>query len=524
MPKNFIDKLVFWIGLEGLWCYPASVLGTFFEGQSAHAIFSTHYFSVVIFIFLSITSFVYLFKHENFKVDKKICWVIVPLVLSLFLNFYQLDKPNLNGDEYDLGYQAYNMVDGIYAGRKAYTLSFSAHPPLALDISHISMQLLNNRGIDNLEDWQYRLAPALLGSLTVAVFFLLIFKLKNNLWLALVCSILLATNSYHIFLSRIFQREAFLTFYLVIFLYFLLVRSYFLASFFLGGAFLVKATAVIFLPLLLIGQKINFKKFTPFILLTIPIVIYNFGAYLTTGYTDIFFSRIFRTSTHPGASIMTFHAYNNFVDIVKLLCDQFSSVTFFIGIIAIFYTFIYKRREHAAKLFLCFAAVSLIFFFFNGVKVYYLSFLAIPWSYFIGAMIFDLKKKGIFLFLIVLMFSLNYVYNTFYSGNFLTSVKYTEIIPETSFKNHSLTTQGFLEERGWKRVVDKLNAEYKAGDCLLFEPEKFPLQIRRYLGLNDKIKEFYLGKDYFRKYQICEPRFTYSKIWQINMNEFEVSL
>lgn len=522
MPKSFVDRFVLWLGLEGLWCYPASVLGAVIEGQSSQAIFSTHYFSVIIFIILTILSLLIIFWHGDRKIDKKYFWVLVPLVLSLFLNFYQLDKPDLNGDEYDLGYQAYNMVDGIFAGRKAYTLSFSAHPPLALDISHISMQLINNKGLDNLEDWQYRFAPTLLGSLTVMVFFFLILKSSQNIWLALICSVLLATNSYHIFLSRIFQRESFLTFYLIIFLYFLTSRLYLLASLFLGGTFLVKAMAIIYTPLLIIGQKLSFKKFIPFVILTIPIFIYNFAAYLTTGYMDIFFSRIFHTKTHPGATVASLDVYQNFQNIIKLLSDQFSLLVFVLGLVSILVIVLKNKNEFITRVMFLFTLISLAAFYLNGVRIYYLSFLAIPWSYFIGRFIFDLGKKGLALFLIIFIVNMFFTINTFFNDNPVLISKYSENIPEISWRDHSLTTRSFLEQRGWKILLQDLEKNYTPDSCLVLDLDRQPLQIRRYLGIGDKIKEFYLGSSYVTKYKLCPQNANILNKWLIYITDKEV--
>ncbi|MCL4397643.1 glycosyltransferase family 39 protein [Patescibacteria group bacterium] len=525
-PKSWAERIFSSIGLSLLLTYPAGFLNVLREGQSAAAIFGPHLSGdLMMLVGLHLLAWLLVFfvkKKETLKLNLKINWlVVIPILVSVFFSFYQLNRADLNSDEYDLGYQAYNLVDGIFAGRKAYVLSFSAHPPLTMYIQHFTMQILEPHGLDLLSDWMYRAAPAMLGVITVGVTYYLILEIAEDQKLAFLGALLLAVNNYHVFLSRIFQREMFLGFYLVLFLYFYTrhlktkKNEYLiLSSIFLGGAMLVKAVAVIFVPVALLFTKFRARFLTIFLLMFLPVIVYNLGAYLSTGYMDIFFSRIFHTPTNPGASMVQFSPLQNVYNFLSILTDQYGLILF----LAFAVSLVLKPN----KFILTLIFVTTAFFLSNGIRVYYLYFLTVP---LIVTLVFSFKRFWLLL-AVLICYSAIYTGSTFFNTSFKVSERFTETYPPPLAnlrRNFSLTTRGFLEDRGWKSLQANLTAAYTNRSCLNVDLNNHPLQLRRYLGLNDKIKEFYLGTAYKSKYSLCSARPGVTDQWRIVVSDLSVN-
>jgi len=547
---SFPERILISSGLSLMLTYPAGFLNVLREGQSAEAIFGYHLTGSIFFLLVFYIASVALLcwrKREAFK-EKIVLefgpnWiVIIPLALSVFFNFYQLDRADLNGDEYDLGYQAYNLVDGVFAGRKAYTLSFSAHPPLSTYIQHYTMNVLDPSGLESLSDWMFRAGPALVGALTVIVIYTLVLEIVKNRFFALLAGVFLATNNYQLFLSRIYHREAFLTFFVVLLIYILIryigakdKRFLLLAGLFSGASLLVKMAAIIPLTTTVIYLLNRFKRksFVPVsyyltvaLLVFSPVLIYNLGAYLLTGHTDIFFSRIFGTPTHPGASKAVSDMLLNGRNIVLLLVDQYGLVLALVFGLSVISSF-----QRMYFLFLLFLLTTVIFFILNVVKVYYLSFLTPILIIFLTVCCKSFLEKnriiGLFVVSLILLYSLSYSSKTFLDRSFVVSEKYTEIFPNPAnnlSRHYSLTTRGFLEDRGWKRLQQELSLVYLPADCLDVDSNNHPLHLRRYLGVADRIKEYYLGKDYPRSYRLCSEGSFTGRRWLISVNDREVRL
>lgn len=461
-------------------------------------------------------------------------WLIIfPLILSVVMSFYQLGKPDLNGDEYDLGYQAYNLVDGIFAGRKAYVLSFSAHPPLAMYIQHYTMNILSPNGLDSLSDEMYRVGPALVGVLIVAVVYLFVREISSEK-LGIITASLLAVNGYQIFISRIFHRENFLTLFLILTLYLLMrflktkdSHFLFISGIFFGAAMLVKANTLIILPaifaMLWSNDRQNFRHFLkrfllPAIVLFFPVIIYNLGAYVTTGYSDIFFSRIFQTQTHPGARIVSVNIVRNLQEILLIGFDQYGILIFAVMGISTVVSFL-TVKDKWTRFFLIWIASIVLFYGINGVRVYYLPFITIP-LLMITVIVLDkyIKSKNIFMIIVLVLFTISFIRssNTFFNYSFVSPLRDNDEIPsikEIGQSSYSLTSRRWLENRGWKNLRGDLNRIYTTDDCLEIGPNISSLSLRRYLKVDDKIKKFYLGKKYMEPYKICVDRESHSKIF-----------
>ncbi len=517
LPKtgSLLERVLLSGGISLFLTYPAGLLNVFFEGQSGRAIFGYHLTGDLVFLVLLTLISVLIVRLKNGRLlEEKLdlhlrpFWLlIIPVILSVFFNFYKLNKADLIGEEYDLGYQAYNLVDGIFAGRKAYALSFSAHPPLTMYIEHFTMQVLEPRGLDRLSDWMFRIAPAILGTLTVGAVFLIAQSITRSSWASFLAAMLLALNTYHVFLSRVFLREGFLTFFLSLFLLWLVryqkdhkETNLYLAALSVGAAMLVKTTAVIaiataLLALILTKSKRLWRHAVAFVLVAflifLPVVVYNLGAYLTTGYTDIFFSRIFQTKTHPGASMIEGNISQNLSNLVNTLSDQYGPLLLTVLSLSLLLSLRFKKDTIIIVLF---TLLSLVAFLLNGIRYYYLSFLSVPAVVLLVSLLLEMEKKWQFVGAsigLVLVF-----YSGFYSAS-----TFFNVPPVFGF---STTAKTASANNGWKEIAGRLSGVYRPGNCLVAGETVTNLQLRRYLGTDDQVKEFYLGQNYPHRFKMCD--------------------
>lgn len=513
--ESFLERVFVSVAASLFLTYPAGFLNSVFEGQSGQAIFGYHLIGSLSFLLLLNLLFLVVVFWQNPKLLREDSglsprsgfFLLLPILAAVIFNFYQLNRADLIGDEYDLGYQAYNLVDGIVAGRKAYTLSFSAHPPLPMYVQHFTMQVLEPRGLDFLSDWMFRFGPAIFGVLTVLVIFGLVEFLTGSTWTALLAGILLATNTYHVFLSRVFQREGFLTFFLGLFLYWLVrfqkdYKASFLrlAAFSVGLAMLVKTTAVVAVVAgviyLFVSRVRNWlRRVGIFLIVTgllfLPVVVYNVGAYLTTGYTDIFFARIFHTKTHPGASMVESDVFVNLVNLKDVLSDQYGwFLLFAFGLSEL----LALRQKGGARIVALFIALSIAAFLGNGIRYYYLSFLSAALVVVVTVQLAYLARKwpaaAILLGTVLVVYSAVYAASTFFGVR--------------PVFGRSILVQTTLTDHGWKKIAAKLSASYRPGDCLVAGEGVTNLPLRRYLQTDDEIKKYYLGKNYPHYYKMCD--------------------
>lgn len=484
--KLFLTSFAFSLFLT----YPAAVLMTILEGQSAQAIYSVHLPHSFISLFLvSLPFLIILFRKQlptlSFpKINKYSLMVVVCIILYTFFVIYDLDRADILGDDYDLGYQAYNLHDGILAARKAFIISFNTHPPLMMTIKHFGMQLFSPWGLDTLSDWMYRGVEGMMGIGIILATYLLVrdfFSQKA----ALISALLLTVNNYMIFFGRYFEREIYLTLFLVISLYFFLNKRFGLAAFFLGCGFLVKASAVTLLPVYLLilwadKQKI-FRILIILFLIYLPVTIYNLGAYITTGYMDSNFSQVFGL-IHPFAtSIPQNSIFVNLPSIFFLLADLYSWPVFvflIFGTILVFYKKLYSNPLIKA-LFLWLVS-SLVFFLFTPIRGYYLLFLTIPLVIMTGTAIVKIKWATLPV-----------------TGLLLFSAIY-------SFSGSSKVAQAFQPDSGWKKLKLELTRIYKPGDCLIKGHHVNDLAMRAYFQTDDEVKKALLGPNYLHYYKMCD--------------------
>lgn len=163
---------------------------------------------------------------------------------------------------WDLGWNGFNGDESIYSGQAAsllgdedYTKNFAvfrAHPLLLQSLVSISFTLFG------IQDMTARIIPVLFGSLTVFVTYLAGKELFNKK-IGLICSLVLALMPFHIVFSRQVIVDVPLSFFVVLFLYF--VTKYretgtafycYLTGVSCGLCFISKEVGIITIPIFLV--------------------------------------------------------------------------------------------------------------------------------------------------------------------------------------------------------------------------------------------------------------------------------
>jgi hypothetical protein len=503
--------------------YPSSIITVLLEGQSADAIYGYHLTTslTVLFLLSFLLTFFILGKRTVLPNFGKFPYLLfLPITIYTLLTLTNLNRADVFADEYDLGYQAYNLVDGIQAGRKALTVSFSGHPPLAMNIKHFSMNVLEPNGLDKLQDWQFRLSEAFMGLLTIIVTYALTKEVYSEK-AAIISALFLSVNNYMIWMGRIFHREMYLTFFLISALFFFIKytnlkkTSYLvLSGVSLGASLLVKETAIIGIVSILLAAIISrkyvnssLKLSLTALLLFLPVFLYNIIAYLSAGYADVFFSNIFGLH-RPGATPLETLPLKNAISSLSLLWDIYSplvGLTFLISLL----TYYLRRRNFEARLFAIYILTTLMFFSLTAVRSYYFLFLT-PILVIILA-----KEMGWLpqrvrtpLIVIILMYSVYFSYNTNINRNYSRALDIGiidgPVILKHPINTHfSLAARSWVEEVGYKNLQKALDDRIREGDCLIVKESINSLASRRYFSRRDGIKEYYLGSNYPSRYPRC---------------------
>ncbi len=372
--------------------YPAAILVAFLEGTDGAAIYQSH-LKLDAFVVIGITlvfTLIALYRgqkkitYELLSFHKKYLVLIILAALFLLSN---LNRADMATDEVDLGYRAYDLIDGMVAGRKGYTLSFYDHTPLALHANHFGFQMLENRDFRYLEDWMIRFPSAIIAFLSFLIWGLVFFKYLPRRQ-AEASWLLLAVLTPFLFSGRIFLREVFITFFLGGFFFFL--EDWLLASIMLGAILLVKSTNF---PLAILGiiiqtywqsgtakKKLSsiLKSSGVILLIFTPILVYNAAAHMLTGYMDILFSKIFNIYHPAGYTGERAHGGTlipNFLNLLRVQADQLTIPGFILLLFGVF-----KSLKQPAKKILYMSAIMLttifIFYWLVGFRAYYLIYLA----------------------------------------------------------------------------------------------------------------------------------------------------
>lgn len=515
--------------------FPAGVFTVAMEGIDANAIFSrhlTHSLTSLIILQIIFTYLVLIRRRKRTSLRKstentKISPILlISIAIYLFLTINNLNRADVRGDEYDLGYQAYNLVNGIFAARKAYTISFDGHPPLTMHVKHFTMQVLNPSGLDQIKDWEFRVSEIIFGILTIIISYSFSEKFLNRK-IAGLTSIILSVNNYLVFMGRFFERSIYIAPFAIASIYWLFKyknskesKHLTFSGILLGGAFLVKASAIAtlipiaFFLYLWKRNKLLVLKFLLIVtLMYTPVLIFNLGSYLTTGYLDTNFSRLIG-KTHPHATPLPENRLvTNPAAIISLLTDQYSLPLMVLFLSSIIWS-IYKKRNSSVHQFMIFWIISILTFFtLTVVRAYYMVFITIPFSILAANMISSIKKKNVIIsiiFFFVLFYSAIYSYKTNIDSSYVISKEYDDagrtgtpfLIPSLN-RHFSISARAWTENRGWKNLIVALDQKLKPEDCLIVKNNLDNLAVRRYLWTNDLVKEHFFAQTYPTRYNRC---------------------
>jgi len=517
-PSFTIERVFVSIGLSLLILYPAGLINVVLEGSENY--FQQHLLGLISILFMitlvtasisfllrkkSDTNF-YLSRHfPKFNLHEN-RFLVILLILSVLLIFYDLNRADVYADEYYLSFISYDLVDGNLPGREAYVISFKDHSPFPLYINHAVMQLINPTNFYHLEDWMLRLGTAIICLFSIVLIYFLSKRIFDDTTAA-IATLIFATSNYVVWTSRFFNREIFTLFFMLLAVYFFYGfvskdkgKGYILLTgIFLGSALMCKFVAIFLIPVFVVYILLYNKKQFPSLLkilvlafvLTIPLFAFNFGAYYKTGYMDMSFSKIFgadsivgSTESYPGPAFSAINLYSIFV----VLSEQFSFPLLLLFIICSLTSIRYIKSKPNGKnvsLLLLWLLFTFLFFWGTGVRSYYLLYIAAPFAI-ITAYIMEtilvsrhrfFKIIAFGVFALVVIYSLVYTFNTNhnYEINFTTPLEPANAEISDAFDlNRGFSRFSRLysgESRGWKEVSNFLYSKLEPGDLLLVDKD-----------------------------------------------------
>lgn len=515
-PLPLAERFLIGSGLGMMMLYPLGVLLTLIEGKSGEVIFSSHLALDAVllfgfnFLFLGIAAVRGLFKmKDTFEKPNYLSAFLCLLGLSFL--FFKLNRSDLNMDEVDIGYTTYDLVDGTVAGRNGYVLSFYGHTPLGITANHFGMQFINDSGFHLISDWVLRAVNAFTAFLTLLAAALLT-KNYSKYFKALLLALIFLAPPF-LFAGRILLREVFVMYFFILSL--LALQRFFkshskselvLFALFSGAILLSKSTCFYLIPLLALPLVRNkrFKDTALYFLIVfltfIPIIVYNIGAYVETGYMDILFSKIFGINHPAGYTGVNSHDDNvlsNFLIIVKNTSDQYS----LLGFLLLVFGLIRSKKQDLLALTLLLGSVA--FFSISGLRAYYLIYLAPLFAYFIAKGVYAAKFKWLQIPLTVLILLNLFVlsWNTHFSDSYTIDMKWSDsggsghLQPEIEiFRPYSLTIRPWVESLGWKALQEFARENFNESTTVALDIKIDEMVIRKYLNVNQFVKKFYLGE------------------------------
>lgn len=516
--------------------YPAGVLTTVLEGQSAAAIYSVHLpHSLLSLGLISFILFFVLLKSNSDwwklsppKVSKTHVILASIILLYSFFVFWNLGRADVTGDDYDLGYQAYNLHDGIQAARRAYILSFATHPPLFMTIKHYGMQLFSPYGLETLSGWMFRGVEGMIGIGTILATYLLVSKFFSKRT-ALITALFLAVNNYLIFYGRYFEREIYYLPFIILAFYFCLTslqtpgyRRLILVGFLLGAALLIKASALVAIPPVVLTfwlkgkslRRIGIVLGTVFLIYT-PVIIFNILMYLNTGYLDGTFSRIFGVYHPLNTGVPENSFLVNPITTFFLLADMYGYPIFFFFLLSLGALVVWTPRDRLSKLLALSLLTGILFFMFTPMRAYYLIFFTIPLVIFaanFSSWLLTASKAWMIPLSVLLVFSTVYSYRSNLIsqqlgpeyGDVGAGGDYRLLMDNFWHTDFSLASAAFSPERGLKTLKQRLDNIYKPGSCLELQQDYLDLSVRYYLNTHDLVRKAFFGNAYKPDYSMCK--------------------
>lgn len=212
----------------------------------------------------------------------------IALVLAVFLRLYQLDQVPvaLFGDEIDVGYQAYSLMQ---TGQDIYGRTM---PVYIKSLAEFRAPLMIYSTIPfiwifGLNEWGVRLAPAFWGIVSVFGIYLLTRQLFDKK-VAVLATLILAVSPWHLQYSRASFEVTMLLSFLIFGTYFFLKglqkpKLFIFSAILFGLTPYIYSTALVFTPLLLLILVLTNKDFflkrrKVFLYLLIPLIIVTLPA------------------------------------------------------------------------------------------------------------------------------------------------------------------------------------------------------------------------------------------------------
>ncbi len=538
---KWFERVLMSAGFSILMTYPAAIIVAAIEGNSAKMIYGPHLMlgMCVLTGLTALTILIALIRRRKTQwfrmpsLDISIESILVGTILfvSTIMNFLSLGRADLNGDEYDIGYRSYYLVDGFVAGRNGYLLSFQDHTPLSSFLNHFSMQILNPNGFEGMSESIVRFGPAFIGVLCVLALYLLGREFFSRR-IGFIAALIMAVSNYHIWTSRIFLREVFITFFVILAIYFLLKlikskenRYAYISGLFLGALLLSKIVAGfvggVFLIFILLRSRKSWpqliKIYAAAIAVFTPVIFYNVGAYITRGNLDIFFARIFGIYHPYGYTAEKSHSagytlLDSIRTMFELLIDQYSLWIFGVFIVATIYAILKLKKSEikdAVTIQLIFLMVSLVFFSYSGVRAYYLPFLTIPFALFTGVMLEKLTLKRSIVLLALVSYSALFAFNTNISNTYAVADKWGDsgrnkgetLTIEPLDYHYSRSTRPWVESYGWQELADYVEA--LDNPTLILDLDNYmssEMLVQYYLDIQHTVKQSYFEGEYEEKY------------------------
>ncbi|HAU40077.1 MAG: hypothetical protein UV80_C0005G0006 [Candidatus Peregrinibacteria bacterium GW2011_GWF2_43_17] len=532
-------RALFTVAISLFLIYPAGLINVIIEGKTD--IYGEHLAGFIAVLFaISIVGFlvqkILKIKLSDIKIeeDKKYLLILAGIFLTgLVLRIVNLGAANLNGDEVDMGAGIYDLVDGMVAGRNAYFISQVAHSPLGFYIGHAFYNLFEPRGFYEMADWMIRAPQVIMGMLVIFGTYVLAKMLikPENKWAILIPPSIIAISSYSNFASRlaIFQDLNSLDFFLIATLLAILLfrkeksnLNALMIGIMFGILLMVKFTGVVLLPLLLIFYK-DWKKILPALLVILvifsPVIAYNIGAYFTTGYMDVPFSKIAnligidaKSLMNPGTGVDTMYSgefRNPLLTLVELpfsLIDEWGYAFALLFAWSLFASL--KNKE--CRILIAVILLEILFYDLNGFRTYYLSFLSVLCAVLVGTNFVKNKKTKIGILSAAAIFTLIFNINT----NIL--LKEADVLKEhgrsgdddvfqiewhNQFEDtFSYGAYSFLNDRGWDELQVFLDANTDENTKLILDEDLNYPDIKWYLCIDDIIREYYGDPNYKEAY------------------------
>ncbi len=551
-----LEGIILSIGLSFILSYPAGLINNLFEFLMNQEPFQVHRDSLILIYGVFTMLLILLTKKKqapfeiiiNKKNRREISIVSCLLILAFIFSIIGLKLQNINTDEQQLSLYSYHLIDGIFAGRKAFFISTSIHSPLGFFIAHVIYQIFEPFGYQNMNELVLRLPMIFFGLFELMMFYMFAKKIRLPSIITYLAFLIIAINSYHIFGSRLMipQDGSILSSYILIFSYFLIVflegnnskvnySRLSILGLLLAAIFYIKLTAILLIPVIFIFWLFKKKSVLQLINLNIlvfvifsPVILFNLIAYFKIGYMDVAFSKLANIVGIPARSIMSENGtiysdqLNSFSDTslgyLSILIDQWSfsfSIFAFFGIICFLVSNQSdKKNDQYGYYFLSLFSISVLFFSLNGYRAYYSEFLTVPIMLvsIMGLMKhIDINKKLGYLFTISLLAisllgSTLSTINTHWfvieipPGLSRDDINTRYLLNELSW-NQSLSSTSFLSDEGFSILKERLKDENQS---LIIENvllDDYLHHFRWYLHINRDVEKYYLGSDYKDDYK-----------------------